>query len=52
MFWPQFNPLEWRKSVLAQLKWLGMEKIGGMDEEVNCDWNGFEGRKSGLAQLE
>jgi hypothetical protein len=27
-FWPDWNGLEWRKSVLARLEWLEMEKVG------------------------
>jgi hypothetical protein len=27
-FWPNCNGLEWRKSVLARLEWLGMGEVG------------------------
>jgi hypothetical protein len=27
-FWPDLNGLEWRKLVLAQLKWFVMEEVG------------------------
>jgi hypothetical protein len=44
-FLPDWNGLEWRKSVLAWLEWLGMEEVG-------FGLNGLEFRKLVLAWLE
>jgi hypothetical protein len=54
LFCPDWNSLDWRKSVLAFLEWPGMEDIsfgltgiawnGG--SWFRPDWNGLKGRKS------
>jgi hypothetical protein len=37
-FWPDWSVLEWRKSVLACLEWLGMEEVSfGL---TGIAWNG------------
>jgi hypothetical protein len=37
-FWPDWDGLEWKKSILARLEWLGMEEVGfGLTEMA---WNG------------
>jgi hypothetical protein len=49
-FWPDWNGLEWRKSVLVLLEWLGIEEVGfgltGMTWNDGSgfwsDWNGLE----------
>jgi hypothetical protein len=49
-FWPDWNGLEWRKLVLASLKWLGMKEDGfgltGMawngGSRFWLDWNGLQ----------
>jgi hypothetical protein len=46
-FCPDWNSLDRRKSVLAELEWLGMEKVS-----CGLTWNVLEWRKSGLACLE
>jgi hypothetical protein len=56
-FWPYWNGLEWRKSVvLAKQEWLGMKEVGlgltGMawngGSRFWLDWNGLEYKKSVL----
>jgi hypothetical protein len=52
-FWPNWNSLEWKKSVLARLDWLGMEEVGfGLSRmawngvsQFWTDWNSLEWMK-------
>jgi hypothetical protein len=56
-FWPQWNGVEWRKLVLARLKWLGIEEVsfgptemaGNKGSQFWLQWNGLEWRKLVLA---
>jgi hypothetical protein len=55
-FWPNWNGLEWRKSVLAGLEWLGMEEVSfGLPRIARnrrnwfwTDWNSLEWSNLGL----
>jgi hypothetical protein len=56
-FWPDYNGLEWRKSVLAGLEWLGLEEVNFSPTEMAWngrtqfwpDWNSLECWKSVMA---
>jgi hypothetical protein len=37
-FWPNWNGLEWRKTIMTGLEWHGMEEVGFCPDRNGLEW--------------